>query len=168
MQLDHSKNHEPKQSLCYDVRRPGTIERCCMRSLHTHIVTVVADASSGSLSKNQKVHFCLDGAGAAQGLPAPIGGLPWVGVPDRCVKVGRGGGVRRTELGSTSKSSKGNMILLVMTLPTLASWLKSANCFPFMYPHHSKHCTWIKMDTSHRWSFKTNKKQSATCATKND
>lgn len=53
-----------------------------MTSAVTHIVAVVADAPPGSLSEHQQVHLCLHWAGAAQRLPAPIGGLPWVGVPD--------------------------------------------------------------------------------------
>ncbi len=48
----------------------------------THIVAIVSDAPPGSFSQHQQVHLRLYRARAAQRLPAPIGGLPWVGVPD--------------------------------------------------------------------------------------
>lgn len=47
----------------------------------THVVAVVADAPPGSFSQHQQVHLRLHWAGAAQRLPAPVGGLPRVGVP---------------------------------------------------------------------------------------
>lgn len=53
-----------------------------MNITNTHIVAVVSDAPPRPLSQHQQVHLCLYGARAAKGLSAPIGGLPWVGVPD--------------------------------------------------------------------------------------
>lgn len=48
----------------------------------THIVAVVAYPPPRSFSEHQQVHLRLHRAGAAQGLPAPIVGLSWVGVPE--------------------------------------------------------------------------------------
>lgn len=48
----------------------------------THIVAIVSDTSPGSFSQHQQVHLRLYWARAAQRLTAPIGGLPWVGIPD--------------------------------------------------------------------------------------
>lgn len=45
---------------------------------HTYIVAVVTDTPPGPLSEHQQVHLSLHGAGAAQRLPAPVRGLPWV------------------------------------------------------------------------------------------
>lgn len=48
----------------------------------THIITVVVDAPSGPFSQHQHVHLRLHRTGAAQRLPAPVGGLPRVRVPE--------------------------------------------------------------------------------------
>lgn len=55
----------------------------------THIVAVVSDAPPGSFPQHQEVHLRLHWTRAAQRLPAPIGGLPWVGVPDGQVQERR-------------------------------------------------------------------------------
>lgn len=62
----------------------------CLKTSHSafgitcafpYIIAIVPDAPPGSFSQHQQVHLRLHGARAAQGLPAPIGGFPWVGVP---------------------------------------------------------------------------------------
>lgn len=48
----------------------------------THVIAIVSDAPPGSLPQHQQVHLRLHWARAAQRLPAPVGGLSGMGVPD--------------------------------------------------------------------------------------